>query len=154
MFILLLCKKDNWLYKMTATKAFNLTGSYTKYLCQKFMNNCLIIINKFKNLEETNLKILINKIRNFETIEAINRIKIMRLLWPNNQQVAFLLCLVHMINGNSIKAKAIIDKFINSKDYKFYRLAEIIKNEPDDTKELFYSGLNFLEISDIYNEVF
>ena len=139
---------------MAATKTFNLTGNYVKYVCQKFISNCLAIVDKFKNLEETNLNILIDKIKNFETAEAVNRMKIMHLLWPNNQQVAFLLCLVHMINGDKIKANTIINKFIDSKEYKFYKLAEIIENEPEDTRELFYAGLNFLEISDIYNENF
>ena len=139
---------------MAATKTFNLTGNYVKYVCQKFISNCLAIVDKFKNLEETNLNILIDKIKNFETAEAVNRMKIMHLLWPNNQQVAFLLCLVHMINGDKIKANTIINKFIDSKEYKFYKLAEIIENEPKDTRELFYAGLNFLEISDIYNENF
>ena len=139
---------------MAATKTFNLTGNYVKYVCQKFISNCLAIVDKFKNLEETNLNILIDKIKNFETAEAVNRMKIMHLLWPNNQQVAFLLCLVHMINGDKIKANTIINKFIDSKEYKFYKLAEIIENESEDTRELFYAGLNFLEISDIYNENF
>jgi hypothetical protein len=80
--------------------------------------------------------------------------KIMRLLWPNNEQVAFLMCLVHMINGDELKAKNIIDKFINSKTYKFDNLATILEKGSDDTKELFYSGLNLLEISSIYNENF
>lgn len=139
---------------MATTKTFNLTGNYVKYVCQKFIGNCLAIVDKFKNLEETNLNILIDKIKNFETVEAVNRMKIMHLLWPNNQQVAFLLCLVHMINGNKIKANILINKFIDSKEYKFYKLAEIIENKPEDTRELFYGGLNFLEISDIYNENF
>ena len=137
-----------------ATKTIGLAGNYIKYLYRKFVENCLIIVSKIKNLEETNIKILTAKLQNFETAEAFNRMKMMRLLWPSNEQVAFLMCLIYIIDGNITKAKIIIDKFINTSKYKFSKLQQIIQNNSEDARDLFYSGLNLLEISDIYNESF
>lgn len=120
-----------------------------------FCYNCLkelkekydLILIKLEFLEEINLSDAIILLRQYEVVEAFNKLKRMHLLWPNNERANELLTLLYIIDEKENKALKIIEQnMLNKDNYEKYNLLIKDTNKIKTIQTLFIEGVNVLEI--------
>lgn len=139
---------------MNITKGADVVVDFIKNSFVKLCDFFAEIKEKIGSLESVNYSILLKNIRRFNIDEVVRRTQIMRMLWPNNVDVAVFMCLIHMIDDDKDKAMEIIKKFKEKDKKNIFNVFESMIND-NRIKEIqtkFFDGDNLIKIRQFYEE--
>jgi 2-polyprenyl-3-methyl-5-hydroxy-6-metoxy-1,4-benzoquinol methylase len=111
-----------------------------KLFFEKFESDYSKLIDKLKNLKETNYNLGLFHYNNGFAQDTIFRFKIIKTVWPNVPEVDYFIGRSYLELSKTDKAKKYIDLYLSSEDKKFIEEADfcssIINNKSDSIKKI------------------